>query len=207
MTSRLSVTRKRKHPLYADTVTSVEVLDLTTKPAPEDSFSAKRRRPAQPRVESLIFSPLCTPKSTPPPARGTLISPLKTSSGLSVSNLGGGGKVNSADIPDLPRSDLLDLVNSGNGERHRHGVNEELLEPLRQSVSPTASGRTDGDPYVKDLCEGEDKRNGSNDKVGESDEDELNGDQNVSCRAGTATSQQYKDIRAGGRCLQEHCDN
>jgi hypothetical protein len=49
ITSRPSITRKRKRTLSADTaISSVEVLDLTLEPALEDSHLAKRRRSAQP---------------------------------------------------------------------------------------------------------------------------------------------------------------
>jgi hypothetical protein len=64
------------------------------------------------------------------------------------------------------------LVNSGDGECSEHAWDEELLEPLRQSTSP--SGRTEGDRHVNpDLHVSEDKSNGSHGDVWESDEDEL----------------------------------
>jgi hypothetical protein len=44
--------------------------------------------------------------------RGSLISPLKTNNNLNASNLDGGNKDNNTNIPDLPQSDILNLVNS-----------------------------------------------------------------------------------------------
>ncbi|OCK78463.1 hypothetical protein K432DRAFT_394768 [Lepidopterella palustris CBS 459.81] len=186
-----SVTRKRKVPLSADAIiSSADVLDLTPKPAPKDSYSAKRRRPAQPWAGSLVSSPLRTPKSTPPPACGGWISPLRTNNDPSVGNLDNGSKDNDADIQDLPRSDLLDLVHSG-GEHHERGTEKELPESLRQSISP--SRRTEGDRYAnEEFYGGEDKSNSSDGEVGESDEDELNSDQGMSRRTGAAAFQRHK---------------
>ena len=192
MTSRPSITRKRKRTSSADTaISSVEVLDLTSEPALEDSRSAKRRRSAQPQGESLVSSPVCTPKSTPPPGRGSPISPLRTSNDPNTSNLDGGNKDNDANIPDLPRSDILDSVNGGDSEHQGHGLDTGPLEPLRQSVSPCR--RTEGDRHVsEDMYAGEDRSNGSDGEVGESGEDDPNGDQEVSRRAGAATLQRHK---------------
>ncbi len=51
-----------------------------------------------------------------PLGRGSLILPLKTSNNLNANNLDSGNKDNDANILDLPWSDILDLVNSGDSE-------------------------------------------------------------------------------------------
>ncbi|KAF2179510.1 hypothetical protein K469DRAFT_694017 [Zopfia rhizophila CBS 207.26] len=191
MRTRPSATRKRKYASFTNTITSsVEVPDHTSTPASEDSRSAKRRS-VQPQAESLAPSPVCILTSMmtmPPQARGSHLSHLRVSNNPNAGDVDGGGKDNGADTSDLPRSDLFNLANGSNSERHRHEVNKELPEPLRQSTSPTLSRRTEGDPYVnEDSCEGEDKSNSSDNEIRES-ENELNGDQGISRKAGTATS-------------------
>ena len=103
ITSRPSITRKRKRTLSANTaISSVEVPDLTSEPALKDSYLVKRRRLAQLQAESLISSPVCILKLTPPPGRSSPISPIRTSNNLNTSNLDGSNKGNNANIPDLP---------------------------------------------------------------------------------------------------------
>ncbi|KAF2193642.1 hypothetical protein K469DRAFT_239852 [Zopfia rhizophila CBS 207.26] len=199
MTSRPSATGKRKYALFADTITTVEVADLTSKLASEDSCSAKRRKLAQPQAESLAPSSVCTPTSTPPPDCGSQISSLRTSNDPNPGFPDSGSKGNSADIPDLPRSGLLDSVNGADGEHDEHRLDKELLEPLRQSISP--SRRMEGDRHVSpDFYVGEDKNDGGDGEVGESDEDELNCDEDEPRRASAVTFQQRKP---SNRLLQE----
>ncbi|KAF2182688.1 hypothetical protein K469DRAFT_231262 [Zopfia rhizophila CBS 207.26] len=183
MMSRSSATDKRKYASFADTITSsVELADLTSKPASDDSCSVKRRRLAQPQTESFVPSPVCIPTSTPLPDCGSQISSPRTSSNPNPGFPDSGSKGNSADIPDPPRSDLLDSVNGGDGEHDGHWSDKELLEPLRQSISPPR--RMEGDRRVNpDLYVGE---------VGESNENELNCDEDEPRRASAATSQRPK---------------
>ncbi|KAF2191760.1 hypothetical protein K469DRAFT_341777 [Zopfia rhizophila CBS 207.26] len=204
MRNRPSATRKRKYALFDDTITSsVEVLDHTSRPDSEDSRSAKRRL-AQPQAESYTPSPVYTPMSTPPPDCGSQVSSLKISNDPNPGFPDGGGKGNSTNIPDLPRSDF-DSVDGADGEHDGHGSDMELPEPLRQSISP--SRRMEGDRRVNlDLYVGEDKNDGSDGEIGESDEDELNCDEDelncdedeLNCdedeprRASTATFQRRK---------------
>ena len=102
ITSRLSIIRKRKYTLSTNTaISSVEVPDLTSELALKDSYLVKRRRSAQPQAESLISSSIYILKLTPPPGRGSLISPLRTSNNLNTSNLDSGNKDNNANILDL----------------------------------------------------------------------------------------------------------
>ncbi|KAF2176313.1 hypothetical protein K469DRAFT_28909 [Zopfia rhizophila CBS 207.26] len=171
MRNRPSATRKRKYAPFANTITSsVEVLDHTSTPASEDSRSAKRRS-AQPQAESLAPSPVCTPMlTTTPQARGSHHSPLKVSNDPNAGDVDGGGKDNGADTPDLPRSDLLDLQNGGNGEHHEGVIDKELLYSSTQSIS--SSERREGDQdFSSDSERGEDKSDDSGGEVRESDED------------------------------------
>ncbi|KAF2177531.1 hypothetical protein K469DRAFT_357228 [Zopfia rhizophila CBS 207.26] len=191
MISRPSATCKRKYASFTGTITpSVEVADVTSKPASEDCCSAKRRRLAQPQAESPVPSPVCTPTSTPPPDCGSQVSSLKISNDPNPGFPDCGSKGNSIDITDLPRSDL-DSVNGADGEHDGHGSDKELPEPLRQSISP--SRRMEGDRRVNpDLYIGEDKNDDGDGEIGEGDEDELNCDEDEPRRASTATFQRRK---------------
>ncbi|KAF2180908.1 hypothetical protein K469DRAFT_266507 [Zopfia rhizophila CBS 207.26] len=175
VTSLPSATRKRNYTLFADTITS--------KPASKDSRLVKRWRSAQPQVESLVPSPVCTPTSTPSADCGSQILSLRTSNDLDAGYLDNSSKGNGADVLDPVRGGLLDSVNSGDGEHDRHAIDEVLSE----------SERMKGYQYVNpDLYGGEDKSHGTGSKVRDSDEDELNWANDVSSRAATATFQQHK---------------
>ncbi|KAF2178266.1 hypothetical protein K469DRAFT_334460 [Zopfia rhizophila CBS 207.26] len=171
MRNQPSATRKRKYAPFADTIiSSVEVLDHTSTSVLEDSRSAKRRS-AQPQAESLASSPVCTPTSTTPlQAHGSHLSPLRVSNDPNASVMDGGGKDNGADTSDLPRSDLLDLQNGGDGEHHEGMTDTELLHSSTQSISPSERGEADQDSSP-DLERGEDKSDDSDSEVGEIDED------------------------------------
>ncbi|KAF2804376.1 uncharacterized protein BDZ99DRAFT_502583 [Mytilinidion resinicola] len=102
-----SATHERNYAPFADATTSMEVLDPTSKPASEDSRSAKQLS-AQPQAESLAPSPVHTPMSTTPPpqARSSHFPPLRVS-----------GKDDGANTSDLPQSDLLELQNGHDTSR------------------------------------------------------------------------------------------
>ena len=101
--SQPSIIRKRKRTLSADTaISSIEVLDLTSKLTLEDSYLVKWQRLAQLQAESLISSPIYILGLIPLLGRSSLISPLRTSNNLNTSNLDSGNKDNNANILDLP---------------------------------------------------------------------------------------------------------
>lgn len=205
MRNRPSATHKRKYASFADTITSsIEAPDHTSKPASEDSRSAKRRS-AQPQAESLAPSPVCIPTSptmTPPQAHGSHISPFRVSNDTNADDVDGGGKDDGADTSDLSRSDLLDLQSGGNSEHHKGVIDKELLHSLRQSVSP--SERREGDQdFSPDSEKGEEKSDASNGAVEDSHDDELNQADEAFCRASGTNSQRRKPsnrpVRKKGR--------
>jgi len=158
-------------------------------PALEDSSSPKRRRPAKRQAESLVSDPVCTPKLTPLPTSGSQIPPLRTSNGPNPGFPDSGSKGNGAETSDIPRNDLLDLENGGDGAHHGRAIDKELLHSLRQLISPSERIDSDQDVHL-DSERGEDKSNGSDGK-GESTEDELNRVNDVS-RGTSAATQRHE---------------
>lgn len=118
-----------------------------------------------------------TPKSTRLADCASPISPLRTSNDTYASDVDGDSKDNGNNIPDVPRSDLLDSMNDGAGEHQGDGLDKVPLEPLRQPVSPFIR-REAGRHVNEDLYVG--------------DEGALDSDHEVSARAGAATSQRHK---------------
>lgn len=158
---------------------------IYVEPALEDSSSPKRRRPAKRQAESLVSDPVCTPKLTPLPTSGSQIPPLRTSNGPNPGFPDSGSKGNGAETSDIPRNDLLDLENGGDGAHHGRAIDKELLHSLRQLISPSERIDSDQDVHL-DSERGEDKSNGSDGK-GESTEDELNRVNDVSRGTSAAT--------------------
>ena len=148
---------------------------------------------------------MCTPTSpttTPPQARGSHISPLRVSNDTNTDGVDGSGKDDGADTSDLSRSDLLNLQNSGDSEYHKGVIDKELLNSLRQSVSPSKQREGDQD-FSPDKEKGEEKSDASNSVVKDSHDDELNQINKAFCKASGTNSQRRKPsnrpVRKKGR--------
>ncbi|KAF2741702.1 hypothetical protein M011DRAFT_482317 [Sporormia fimetaria CBS 119925] len=178
-------TRKRTY------ASSAEVLDS------EDSRSAKRRS-ARPQSDIIAPSPMCTPTTSPPPPPppqtcGSHLSPLGVPNDPNAGNVDGGGKDNSVETSDLPRSSRVDSPNGGDGQESEAVIDAKSLHSPIQSSSP-ARQRGGDQGFSPDSGTGENESVNSDSEPEESNKDNRwrGPPRTGSWRMSTATSRQLR---------------